>query len=662
MTFEETGLNPLLLKAVTELGFTQPTPIQEQAIPNILASQRDLVALAQTGTGKTAAFGLPILHQTDLQSRTVQSLILCPTRELCLQISKDLESYAKYSPGLKIVAVYGGTDIMKQIRAIDRGAQIVVGTPGRSLDLIRRKVLQVSGIRHLVLDEADEMLNMGFQEDLDAILAGTPEDKQTLLFSATMPGEISRIAKKYMHDPAEISIGQRNAGASNVAHEFYMVQARDRYEALKRIADINPKIYGIVFCRTKRETQEIARKLSADNYNADAIHGDLSQAQRDDVMERFRAGEVQLLVATDVAARGIDVDDLSHVINYELPDDLEVYVHRSGRTGRAGKRGVAISIIHTREMRKISALERTVGKAFERKKVPTGREICEKQLFNLVDKVEQVEVDESQIESYLDVVYKKLGWMSREDLIKRFLSVEFNQFLAYYKGARDLNVAVPESKSRRPERRDQQDRSDWQRRDRDRQDRPDWRERAEKQDRPVRQERTERPARPERPERIASPERDAQVPFSEREAKSPFIERESKTPLERESRPPVLDRDSGMLYSRYYINLGLKHDLNPGRLMGLINERLRNRKVPIGKIEILKKFSFFEIESSFERDMKKAFQDVVFEGIPVVIELSRPESNLPPAKTKKPSKMKKVSFDKSGNIVQKKPRHKKRDL
>lgn len=635
MTFEETGLKPNLLKAIAELGFDQPTPIQEQAIPTIIASQRDLVALAQTGTGKTAAFGLPIIHQTDLDSRTVQSLILCPTRELCLQISRDLEAFAKFSPGIKVVAVYGGTDITKQIRAIRQGAQIVVGTPGRSLDLIRRRVLEVSDIRQMVLDEADEMLNMGFQEDLDAILAGTPEDKQTLLFSATMPSAISRIAKKYMHDPAEISIGQRNSGTRNVTHEYYMVHARDRYEVLKRLADVNPQIYGIVFCRTKRETQEIARKLSHDGYNADATHGDLSQAQRDDVMARFRAKEIQLLVATDVAARGIDVDELSHVINYELPDDLEVYVHRSGRTGRAGKQGVSIAIIHTRESRKIYALERIIGQTFERKNVPTGREICEKQLFTLVDKVKQISVDESQIKQYLDVVYEKFEEVSREDLIKRFISVEFNQFLAYYKNARDLNVTSPKRPERniRPERRDRNERND-------RNERPQ-RDRFERSDRTERPARLERPARIERAERTDRPER---------------TERPDRT----ERAPTYFDPQTQTLYSRYFINLGSKNDLNPNRLMGLINERLKNRKVPIGKIEILKKFSFFEIDSSFEGEMQKAFRGVEFEGVSVVIELSRPDSGLKPVKKSK--KEKTVSFDKDGNPVQKKPRHKKRDL
>jgi len=444
MTFQETGLHEDIIRATDELGFEQPTPIQERIIPLILNSEKDLIALAQTGTGKTAAFGLPLIHLTDMDFKNVQTIVLCPTRELCMQITGDMEKYSKHVRSFKTVAVYGGADIRNQIKALKSGCQVVVGTPGRVMDLINRKVLQLAYIKWLVLDEADEMLNMGFKDDLDIILAETPKEKRTFLFSATMPGEIAAIARKYMNKPEEISVGNRSQGADNVRHEFYTVHAKDRYAALKRIADIYPNIYGIVFCRTRAITKEVADKLMNDGYNADALHGDLSQAQRDFVMNRFRIKQLQLLVATDVAARGLDVNDLTHIINYDLPDDNEVYIHRTGRTARAGKSGVAISIIHSRETGKIRAIEHMLDKRFDQKKVPTGVEICEKQLFNLVDRVENVEVDETQIEQFLPVIYKKLDWLSREDLIKHFVSVEFNRILSYYKNTPDLNVAHPE--------------------------------------------------------------------------------------------------------------------------------------------------------------------------------------------------------------------------
>jgi ATP-dependent RNA helicase DeaD len=448
MTFEETGLREEILRATNELGFVQPTPIQERIIPLVLDTPEDLIAMAQTGTGKTAAFGLPLIHLTDMDIHTVQTIVLCPTRELCMQITGDMEKYAKYIPEYKTVAVYGGADIRAQIKALKSGCQVVVGTPGRVMDLIRRKVLQLSHIKWLVLDEADEMLNMGFKEDIDTILAETPAEKRTMLFSATMPKEIALIARKYMHNPEEVSVGNRNQGAENVRHEFYMVHAKDRYSALKRIADIYPNIYGIIFCRTRQITREVAEKLMTDGYNADALHGDLSQAQRDYVMNRFRLKQIQLLVATDVAARGLDVNDLTHIINYDLPDDNEIYIHRTGRTARAGKSGIAISIIHTREGRKIKDIEKITGKRFEQKRVPTGEAICEKQLFNLIDRVEKVDVDDSRIDHFLPVIYKKLEWLSREELIKHFVSVEFNRFLTYYRNTPDLNVAHPEEKKK----------------------------------------------------------------------------------------------------------------------------------------------------------------------------------------------------------------------
>jgi ATP-dependent RNA helicase DeaD len=440
--FDEMGLDGSILKAVKELGFENPTPIQEKVIPRVLADKKDLIARAQTGTGKTAAFGLPLIQMANPYGREVQSLVLCPTRELCIQISSDLKNLSKYRDNFRVIPVYGGASIDTQIRSLKKGGQIVVGTPGRVLDLIMRKVLKIEHIDWLVLDEADEMLNMGFKEDLDAILAGTPSGKRTFLFSATMPNEIQRIASDYMNSPDEIMLGLKNSGAENVKHEYYVSHAKYRYEVLKRIADMNPDIYGIVFCRTRRETKEVADKFMNDGYNADALHGDLSQAQRDYVMNRFRNRTLQMLVATDVAARGLDVSDLTHVINYNLPDELEIYIHRSGRTGRAGKSGISISILHTRETNKIKTLQKMAGKTFERKMIPGGKEICRKQLFNLVDRVEKVELNDSQIDEFLPEINSKLSWLNREDLIKHFVSVEFNRFLSYYKDAPDLNVDV----------------------------------------------------------------------------------------------------------------------------------------------------------------------------------------------------------------------------
>lgn len=447
-SFKDLGLKQELLEAVEILGFTEPTKIQEQAIPTILASQRDLIALAQTGTGKTGAFGIPTIQQVDPDSSDVQVLVLSPTRELAIQIAKDMKAFAKKVKGVKTVAVYGGANISSQIRALDNGCQVVIGTPGRMLDLIKRRKLDVRNVRTLVLDEADEMLNMGFQDDLDAILKDTPKEKQTLLFSATMPNAIAKMSKKYMNNPEEIEVGERNSGAKNVEHHYYMVHAKDRFQALKRIVDMNPDVYGIVFCRTRRETSEIASKLNKDGYDVDLLNGDLSQAQRDDVMNRFRTKELQLLIATDVAARGLDVDSLTHVINYNLPDDLEVYIHRSGRTGRAGNSGISISIVHTREGRSINALEKMSGKTFIKKEVPSGEEICGIRMLDLIDKVKETKVNE-QINQFLPEAMEKLADMEREELIKHFLSVEFNQFLEYYKNASDLNASRKDSKGGR---------------------------------------------------------------------------------------------------------------------------------------------------------------------------------------------------------------------
>lgn len=447
--FNEFALKAEILQATEEIGFEIPTPVQEKVIPLILNREDNAIALAQTGTGKTAAFGLPLIQLIDTQNKETQALILCPTRELCMQIEKDIKTYAKYTKGLDTLAVYGGAQIQPQIKALKKGAQIVVGTPGRSLDLIKRKILKIENIQYLILDEADEMLNMGFQESLDAILENTPEHKRSFLFSATMPKGIVSISNKYIHDPVRIEIGKRNAGAENVKHIYYMVNARQRYNVLKRIADVNPDIYTIVFCRTRNETKDIAVKLMQDGYDADVLHGELSQAQRDYVMNRFRNKAFHILVATDVAARGLDVIGLSHVINYNLPDDTEAYVHRSGRTGRAGKNGTSISIVHSREGNKIKSLEKMVNKSFERKAVPNGEDVCKVQLINQIEKLSNIQIKDEQIEPYMETINQKLVGMSREDLIKSFISVELNEFLDYYNGADDLNVDEAKSKKKR---------------------------------------------------------------------------------------------------------------------------------------------------------------------------------------------------------------------
>lgn len=448
ISFEQAGLRDELLHAVTDLGFIEPTPVQEQAIPHILNSEEDLIALAQTGTGKTAAFGLPILNSLEKNTKNIQAIILCPTRELCLQIVKDMGAYSKYLKEVKVQAVYGGTDIKKQINGLKAKPQIVVGTPGRTLDLIRRNELKIHDVQYVVLDEADEMLNMGFREDLDDILEETPGEKQTLLFSATMPKEVRKIAKKYMNNPMEISIGNIDQTTSNVSHYYYMVKARDRYAALKRIVDYYPGIYGIIFCRTRRETKNVADSLIQEGYLTDAIHGDLSQAQRDTVMEKFRRKNLQLLVATDVAARGIDVDELTHVINYNLPDDPEVYVHRSGRTGRAGNKGESLIIVHSREGKRIRELEKLLHKKIEKREIPSGKEIVERRLYASIEKIENLEVDERQIEPYMETISKRLEGMGREELLKRFVAMEFNNFLEYYKNAGDLNTGETKEKQR----------------------------------------------------------------------------------------------------------------------------------------------------------------------------------------------------------------------
>lgn len=437
-TFEELGVSQEIRKAIEEMGYENPMPVQEEVIPYLLGNGNDVVALAQTGTGKTAAFGLPLIQKIDVKNCVPQALVLCPTRELCLQIAGDLTDYSKYITDLKILPVYGGSSIDSQIRSMKRGVHIIVATPGRLIDLMERKVARLETVRDVVMDEADEMLNMGFTDSINTILENVPKDRNTLMFSATMSPEIARIAKTYLHDAKEITIGTKNEGSKNVNHVAYIVHAKDKYLALKRVVDFYPQIYGIVFCRTRKETQEIADKLIQDGYSADSLHGELSQIQRDLVMQKFRQRHLQILVATDVAARGLDVDSLTHVINYGLPDDTESYTHRSGRTGRAGKTGISIAIINLREKGKMREIERIIKKKFEVSELPTGKEICEQQLIKVIDDIEKVKVNEEEIETFLPGIYRKLDWLSKEDLIKRVVSLEFNRFLEYYKNAPEI--------------------------------------------------------------------------------------------------------------------------------------------------------------------------------------------------------------------------------
>jgi len=440
--FEQLGLNESLMRAVNDMGFETPSDIQEKAIPILLQQDTDMVALAQTGTGKTAAFGFPLIQKVDATKRHTQALILSPTRELCLQITNEIKNYSKYVPGLHSVAIYGGASIVEQAKDVKKGAQIIVATPGRMQDMINRGMINISQIKYCILDEADEMLNMGFYDDIVSILSTTPEDKSTWLFSATMPQEVARIAREFMRKPLEITVGTKNSGTATVSHEFYVVNAKDRYEALKRLADANPDIFSVIFCRTKRDTQSVAEKLIADGYNAAALHGDLSQAQRDGVMKAFRGRQIQMLVATDVAARGIDVDNITHVVNYQLPDEIETYNHRSGRTGRAGKLGISIVIITKSEIRKIHAIEKIIKQKFEEKPIPSGIEICEIQLLHLANKIKDTEVDH-EIDNYLPAINEVLNGLTKEELVKKMVSVEFNRFINYYKKKRDLSSSSP---------------------------------------------------------------------------------------------------------------------------------------------------------------------------------------------------------------------------
>ncbi|HET8859276.1 DEAD/DEAH box helicase [Marivirga sp.] len=539
LTFEELGLKPDILKAILEIGFLEPTAIQQKTIPHLLNTKQDLIALAQTGSGKTAAFGLPVLNQIDGDSKKTQSLVLCPTRELAIQIANDFNSYTKYTKKLDVVPVYGGASIETQIKALNKGAQIVVGTPGRVVDLIKRKKLKLEDIEWVVLDEADEMLNMGFKDDLDFILSHTPDQRQTLLFSATMSKEVLRISNAYMNNPEEISSGKRNQGAEKVEHFYFVVNGRDKYLALKRIADINPDIYAIIFCRTKRETQEISDQLMADGYNADCLHGDLSQAQRDAVMGRYRKKNLQMLVATDVAARGLDVNEITHVINYNIPDDLETYTHRSGRTGRAGKAGISMAIIGPKDINKIKQLERILGKTFTKAEVPAGDAVIEKQLMAFIEKVKASEVDEKQIEPFVQNIAAEFEDLSREDLIKKFVSLEFNKFLDYYKNSADLNQNARAGRDRDSDRGG---------------------------------DRTDR-------------------------------------------------RRKGGDFTKLFLNIGEKDNLNAGTLLGWINglQSVPNG-IEFGKIDVQRSFTFMEVESQHEQTILGALNVSEFDGRKVVAE------------------------------------------
>ncbi len=538
--FEELGFTPGILKAIQELGFEQPMPVQEKVIPLMLSEGGDIIALAQTGTGKTAAFGLPLVQMTDTESIATQSLILCPTRELCMQITGDLTDYARYTGKLRILAVYGGASIDNQIRELKKGVHIIVATPGRLIDLIGRRAAKLNAVTTVILDEADEMLNMGFLDSINEILEEVPAGRRTLLFSATMSNEISGIARRYMENPKEITIGTKNASAENVTHGYYLVNARDKYKVLKRIADSEPDIYGIVFCRTRKETQEIASKLIDDGYNADALHGDLSQVQRDTVMQKFRVRNIQLLVATDVAARGLDVDDLTHVINYNLPDDNEIYTHRSGRTGRAGKKGISISLLHVRDQHNLKQIERLVKRPFKAIQIPTGSEICGKQLFHWIKKLETVVTEHQEIEKFLPEITEKLSGLDREELLRRVVSLQFGKFLDDYRSG----------------------------------------------------------------EEIFSP-----------------IDRGGDDNFRSSDRKGGRREYTGN-FKRLFINLGKTDGFFPEQLIELVNKNT-TKKVPLGKIDLLKTFSFFEVEAEFADYLIEALNNSKFNDRRVAVEIAQ---------------------------------------
>lgn len=537
--FEELGFTPGILRAIQELGFEQPMPVQEKVIPLMMQEEGDIIALAQTGTGKTAAFGLPLVQMTDTESTATQALILCPTRELCMQITGDLTDYARYTGKLRILAVYGGASIENQMRELKKGVHIIVATPGRLIDLIGRRAARLSAVKTVILDEADEMLNMGFLDSINEILEEVPAGRRTLLFSATMSTEIAGIARRYMENPREIIIGAKNASAENVTHGYYLVHAKDKYKVLKRIADSEPDIYGIVFCRTRKETQEVASKLIEDGYNADALHGDLSQAQRDTVMQKFRVRNLQLLIATDVAARGLDVDDLTHVINYNLPDDNEVYTHRSGRTGRAGKKGVSISLINMREKHNLKQIERLIKRPFTAVQIPTGSDICGRQLFYWIKKLETVVTEHQEIERFLPEISERLSGLDREELMRRVVSLQFDKFLDDYRSG----------------------------------------------------------------EEIFSP-----------------VEREEGT---RGSDRKGSKREYTGSYKRLFINLGKNDGFYPEQLIELVNKNTHGKKVPLGKIDLLKTFSFFEVETEYADYLIASLNDSKFNDRRVAVEIAQ---------------------------------------
>jgi len=531
MKFSEINLNKNIQKSLKELNFEEATPVQEKAIPFLLENNQDLISLAQTGTGKTAAFGLPIINKVDIKKKRPQSIILCPTRELCLQISKDLKLFASNSKDLRITPIYGGSDIRKQMRELKMGSHIVVGTPGRVLDLLKRKNLELNKIESVVLDEADEMLNMGFKEDIDSILEGTNSKKQILLFSATMPKEVLKISKNYMNKPKKIEVDSTNEGVKDLEHNYYLVMnLKDKYQVLRRICDINPNVYGIVFCRTRRECKDISNKLVQDGYNADSLNGDLSQPQRDHVMNRFREKHIQLLVATDVAARGLDVNDLSHVINYNLPDENQTYIHRSGRTGRAGKKGTSIIISSNRDRRKIKSLEKTINKDIIKKEIPKGKEICEAQLMNLIDRIVNSEVNKD-IEKFIPSILDKISHLNREDLLKQLVSLEFSRFLSFYNNVSDINT------------------------------------------------------------------------------------------VERKRNSDSRKAEKG--FSRFFINLGKKHNLRPQNLIGIINDYTKNKDISIGKIDIMQGFSFFEVATNYEKEILSNLKKFMWNNYKCSVELSK---------------------------------------
>ena len=560
-TFENLNLTPGILRAIQDLGFENPMPVQEEVIPLMLDQQNDIIALAQTGTGKTAAFGLPLVQMTDISSKEPQALVLCPTRELCIQITADLQSFAVHTPGLNILAVYGGSSIENQLRALKKGVHIIVATPGRLWDLMGRKAVKLHAVSNVVLDEADEMLNMGFEESIADILEQVPSERRTLLFSATMPREVANIARKYMQEALEVTIGTRNAGSNNVSHIAYSVHGRDKYRALKRVADAEPAIYGIVFCRTRRDTHEIASKLIADGYNADALHGDLSQAQRDSVMNKFRQRSIQLLVATDVAARGLDVDDLTHIINFDLPDDLEAYTHRSGRTGRANKKGISIALVSPRERTQLAQIQRKMKVSFSMESIPTGKEICSNQMMHWVQKLDTVSASHHQLRKMVPGVYDTLEQLDKDELIRRMAGLEFEKLLSEYSYADDL--AIPDHDNTRSNGR------------------------------------------------------------------------------EKYKNRGLMEDSEG--YTRLFINLGKMDGLYPKELIGLVNDNTRGERINLGRIDLMREFSFFEVENQQVKTLIKSMKNSTFRNRRVDVTIANPEGKpSSPGKVKPAERRKKI--------------------